>query len=164
MSEGHHALELLWKGLNIVAFLGIVYYFGKKPIQEAFNKFFTGLTEKLIQTEDELRSTKEELQRAKESLQDAQSRYQEQLKLANETAQVIKEEEEKKAHEVAERIREKTKEVIEIELKKAKEELYMYGAERVHALAVEILKEKFSDEKLQKGYIEKTLKKLEVKV
>ncbi|MFN3870134.1 MAG: hypothetical protein ACK4MW_01425 [Aquificaceae bacterium] len=163
MSEGHHALELAWKGLNVLAFLGIVYYFGRKPIQEAFKRFFVGLTEKLIEAEGELKSAKEELQRAKESLQDAQRRYQEQLKLAHQTAQAIKEEEEKKAHEVAERIREKTKEVIEIELKKAKEELYRYGAERAHVLAVEILKERFSDEKLQNAYIEKALKKLEAK-
>ncbi|MFN3976984.1 MAG: ATP synthase F0 subunit B [Aquificaceae bacterium] len=161
MSEGHHTLELLWKGINILAFLGIVYYFGRKPIQEAFSKFFTGLTEKLTQAEEELKAAREELQRAKESLQDAQRRYQEQLKLAHDTAQAIKEEEEKKAHEVAERIREKTKEVIQIELKKAKEELYRYGAEKANALAVEILKERFSDEKLQSSYIEKTLRRLE---
>lgn len=163
MSEGHHTLELIWKGLNILAFLGIVYYFGKKPISEAFNSFFQGLTERLISSERELADAQEELRRAKESLQDAQRRYQEQLKISQHTAQTIKEEEEKKAQEIAGRIREKTKEVIDIELKKAKEELLRYGAERAYSLAVDMLKERFRDEELQKAYIERSLERLEVK-
>ncbi|MFN3599688.1 MAG: ATP synthase F0 subunit B [Aquificaceae bacterium] len=163
MSEGNHTLELIWKGLNILAFLGIVYYFGRRPIQEAFRRYFIGLTERLLSSEEELKSAKEEVQKAKESLQDTQRRYQEQLKLAQQTANTIREEEEKKVQEVANRIREKTKEVIDIELKKAKEDLYHYGAERAHALAVEMLRERFKDEKIQKAYIEKALGRLEVK-
>lgn len=161
MSEGHHTLELLWKGLNILAFLGIVYYFWRKPISEAFSRYFHGLTERLLASEKELKEAQEELQKAKESLQDAKRRYEEQLKLAQETAKSIKEEEEKKAYEIAGRIREKTREVIDIELKKAKEELVRHGAEKAYALAVEILKEKFKDEKVQKAYIERALKRLE---
>lgn len=161
MSEGHHTLELVWKGLNILAFLGIVYYFGRKPISEAFNRYFQGLTEKLIGSEKEFADAQEELRRAKESLEDAQRRYHEQLKIAQQTAQTIREEEERKVQEIAGRIKEKTKEVIDIELKKAKEELLRYGAEKAYQLAVETLKEKFKDEKLQTAYIEKSLKKLE---
>lgn len=163
MSEGHHTLELIWKGLNILAFLGIVYYFGRKPISEAFNKYFHALTERLIASEKELLQAQEELKRAKESLQDAKRRYEEQLKISQQTAQTIKEEEEKKAQEIANRIREKTKEVIDIELKKAKEELLRYGAERAYQLSVELLKERFKDEKVQTAYIEKSLKNLEAK-
>ncbi len=163
MSEGHHTLELIWKGLNILAFLGIVYHFGKKPISEAFNRYFHGLTEKLIGSEKEFSEAQEELERAKESLQDAKRRYEEQLKISQHTAQTIKEEEQKRAQEVASRIKEKTKEVIEIELKKAKEELLHYGAEKAYSLAVESLKEKFKDEKTQTAYIEKSLKNLEAK-
>ena len=163
MSEGHHTIELIWKGLNILAFLAIVYYFGKKPVSEAFNRYFQSLTERLIQSEKDLRDATEELRKAKENLQDAQRRYEEQLKLAQETAKLTKEEEEKKAREIAGRIREKAREVIEIELKKAKEELLRYGAEKAYALAVEALKEKFEDERVQSLYIEKSLKKLEAK-
>lgn len=161
MSEGHHTIELLWKGLNILAFLGIVYYFGKKPISEAFNRYFNGLTERLLASEKELKEAQEELQKAGESLQDAKRRYEEQLKLAQETAKSIKEEEERKAQDMAGRIREKTREVIDIELKKAKEELVRYGAEEAYTLAVEILKERFKEEEVQKAYIERTLKRLE---
>ncbi|MCS6958257.1 MAG: hypothetical protein RMK75_07375 [Aquificaceae bacterium] len=161
MSEGHHGVELLWKGLNILAFLGIVYYFGRKPISEAFRRYFQGLTEKLLSSESELKEAQEELKRAKENLQDAQRRYEKQLRLSQETARTIREEEEKKAQEVAKRVREKAKEVIEIELKKAKEELLRYGAERARNLAVQMLKEGFKEEKVQRSYIEKQLKRLE---
>lgn len=161
MSEGHHALELVWKGLNILAFLGIVYYFGKKPISEAFERYFHGFIERLSSSEKELKEAQEELRRAKESLEDAKRRYQEQLKLAQETAESMKEEEEKKAQEVAKRIRDKAKEVVEIELKKAKEELLRYGAERAQTLVIQTLKESFKEDRVQKGYIEKQLRKLE---
>lgn len=161
MSDGHHTIELLWKGVNIVAFLAIVYHFGKKPISEAFGRFFHGLTEKLLTSEKELEKAQNELRRARESLQDAQRRYKEQLEISQRTAEGIKADEQKKAHEVAERIREKATEAIEIELKKAKEELVRYGAERAHALAVKILSERFSNERIQKAYVEKSLEKLE---
>lgn len=164
MSEGHHILELIWKGLNILAFLGVVYYFGKKPVLQAFERYFQGLTERLLSSEKELKEAQEELQRAKQSLQDAKRRYEEQLKLAQETAKSIKEEEENKAREVAKRIREKAKEVVDIELKKAKEELLKYGAERAQILAIQMLKESFKEEKVQKTYIEKQLRKLEGRV
>jgi F-type H+-transporting ATPase subunit b len=29
MAEGHHTIELIWKGINILLFLAIVYYFGR---------------------------------------------------------------------------------------------------------------------------------------
>lgn len=161
MSEGHHTLELVWKGINILAFLGIVYWFGRKPISEAFQKFFTSLTERLVSSEQELSSAKEELEKAKLSLEDAKRRYEEQIRLAHETAQYIKEEENKKAQEMVQRIKEKAKEVIDIELKKAKEELVRYGYEKATQIAVQTLREKFQDPQVQKAYIEKSLRKLE---
>ncbi|RMH80384.1 MAG: hypothetical protein D6674_03940 [Acidobacteria bacterium] len=161
MSEGHHAVELVWKGLNILAFLGIVYWLGRKPISEAFNRYFHGLTERLLSSEKELSQAREDINKAQESLQDAQRRYQEQLKLAHETARLMKEEEEKKSQEVASRIKDKAREVIDIELKKAKEELLRYGSERAKEIAVDMLNKRFEDKQLQKAYIEKTLKKLE---
>lgn len=163
MSEGSHTLEIIWKGFNILVFLGLVYYFGRRPMADAFSRYFQGLTEKLLASEKELKDAQEELKKSKESLEDAKRRYKEQLKLSQETATVIKEEEQRKAEEVAKRIREKTREVIDIELKKAKEELFRYGAEKTRALATQMLKERFKNPKVQKSYIEKSLKKLEAK-
>lgn len=161
MSEGHHAIELLWKGLNVVAFLALVYYFGKRPVGEAFSRYFQSLTEELTRSEKDLQQAQEEFRKAKESLEDAQRRYEEQLKLASQTAQYIREEEEKKAQQISSRIRERAREAIQIELKKAKEELLRYGAEKAYSLAVDLLKERFSDERISSAYIEKSLRKLE---
>ncbi|MCS7262944.1 MAG: hypothetical protein N3C13_04350 [Aquificaceae bacterium] len=163
MKEGSHLLEVLWKGVNVLAFLGLVYYFGRKHISEAFQRYFEGLTEQLLSSEKDLREAQEELSRAKSSLDEARRRYEEQLKLAQETANSIKEEEEKKAQEMARRIREKAKEVIEIELKRAREELLRYGAERARTLAMQKLKESFSNQEVQSSYIEKSLSRLEVR-
>jgi F-type H+-transporting ATPase subunit b len=162
MTEGgHHAIELLWKGINVLLFLGIVYWFGRKPVSEAFNNFFKSLTEKLSTSEEELRLSKEELARARESYEDAQRRYKEQIKLAQQTAEYIKEEETKKAQQIANRVREKAKSAIEIETKKAKEELIHFGIEKARQMAEDMLKKAFEDPKVQRNYIDKALKSME---
>ncbi|GBC89254.1 ATP synthase subunit b [bacterium HR13] len=162
MTEGgHHLTELLWKGFNVLLFLGIVYYFGRKPVSEAFNSFYKNLTEKLNASEEELRLSHEELLRAKESYEDAQRRYREQIALAQETAQYTKEEEIKKAEQMAERIREKAKEAVQIETKRAKEELLRFGMEKARQMATDMLKKAFEDPEVQKRYIEKSLKSVE---
>ncbi|WP_448588379.1 ATP synthase F0 subunit B [Thermocrinis sp.] len=162
MAEGNHTLELIWKGLNILVFLGIVYYFGRKPIGEAFKSFFLRLTEKLEDSDRELRQAKETLERAKQEYEDAKRRHREQIRLAEQTAEQMKEEEIKKVDEVVERIKDKARESIELETKRAKEELVRYGMEKAKELAVKKLMEDFEDPQLQEGYIRKTLRKMEV--
>ena len=162
MTEGgHHAIELLWKGFNVLLFLGIAYWFGRKPVSQAFNNFYKSLTERLNASEEELRLSKEELAKAKESYEDAQRRYKEQIKLAQETAQYIKEEETKKAEQMANRIREKAKSAIEIETKKAKEELIRFGIEKSRQIAEDMLRKAFEDPEVQKRYIDKSLRSME---
>ncbi|SHK35193.1 ATP synthase F0 subunit B [Thermocrinis minervae] len=162
MSEAsHHALELFWKGFNILLFLAIVYYFGRKPISQAFNEFFRKLTEGLDSSEETLKKAQEEYERAKAQYEDAQRRYQEQLKLAKETADYIREEERRKTDQMVERIKEKAKEAIEVELTRAKEELYRYAAQRVREEAFATLKETFKNPEVQKKYLERSLKLLE---
>ena len=159
--EGHHTLELVWKGINILLFLAIVYYFGRKPIGEAFNTFFSKLTESLDESYAELTKAKETLERAKREYEDAKRRHAEQIELAKQTAQQMKEEEIKKVDEVVSRIKEKAKETIELETKKAKEELLRYGMQKAKELALKKLIEDFEDPQMQKRYIDRTLRKLE---
>jgi F0F1-type ATP synthase, subunit b len=90
MAEGHHTIELIWKGLNILLFLAIVYYFGRKHISQAFEGFFSKLTEGLESSERELKQAKETLERAKAEYEDAKRRHTEQIELAKQTAQQIK--------------------------------------------------------------------------
>ena len=163
MAEGDHTLELVWKGLNILLFLAIVYYFGKKPIGEAFRSFFLRLTENLEGSEKELKQAKEALEKAKLEYEDAKRRHVEQIKLAEQTAQQIKEEEINKVDEIVIRIKEKASESIELETKKAKEELLRYGMQKAKELAIKKLAEDFQNPDLQRRYIEKSIRKMEAR-
>ncbi|WP_448584614.1 F0F1 ATP synthase subunit B family protein [Thermocrinis sp.] len=161
MAEGHHTLELLWKGINILLFLAIVYYFGRKPVGEAFRSFFLKLTEGLEESERELKHAKEALEKAKLEYEDAKRRHAEQIELAEKTAQQMKEEEIRKVNEIIDRIKEKARESIELETKKAKEELLRYGMQKAKELAIKKLMEDFQSPDMQKRYIEKSIKKME---
>jgi len=162
MAEGHHTIELIWKGFNILLFLAIVYYFGRKYISQAFEGFFSKLTEGLESSERELKEAKETLERAKAEYEDAKRRHREQIELAKLTAQQMKEEELKKVEEMAGRIKEKAKETIELETKKAKEELLRFGMRQAKELALQRLFQDFENPDIQKKYAEKMLRKLEV--
>ncbi|NPB06656.1 MAG: hypothetical protein GXO03_03510 [Aquificae bacterium] len=161
--HGHSPWELLWKGLNILAFLGIVYYFGRKPIAEAFNKFYASLVESLTRSEQELIKAREELIKAKEELEKAKVKAQEAIALAQETAKTERENILKHAQEVSERIKEKAKESIQIELNRAKKELALYGIQKAEEIAREMLEKEFKKPEVQKRYIEAQLKRLEEK-
>ena len=162
MAEGHHTIELVWKGLNILLFLAIVYYFGRKHISQAFEGFFSKLTEGLESSERELKEAKKTLERAKAEYEDAKRRHTAQIELAKQTAQQMKEEELKKIEEIASRIKEKAKETIELETKKAKEELLRFGMRQAKELALQRLFQDFEKPDIQKKYAEKMLRKLEV--
>jgi len=166
-AEGGHIEHsfgvLLWKGLNILAFLGIVYYFGRKPISEAFNRFYSSIIQSLTDSEKELLSAREELLKAKEELEEAKRRAEESVAFAKETAESEKKKILRHAEEVAQRIREKARESVEIELNRAKKELALYGIQKAEEIAVEILKQEFSKKEIQEKYIEAQLKVLEGK-
>ena len=161
MSEGHHTVELLWKAFNILLFLGIAYWFGRKPVSQMFNTFYQNLTKRLDGAEDELKKARADFENAKKAYEDAQRRYREQIELSKQTAKTMKDEELKKANEMVERIKLKTKEAIDIELKKAKQELYEYGLRKTRELAVQMLQDAFKDPKVQQAYIDRSLKSLE---
>ena len=161
---GHHSpLELFWKGINLLLFLGIVYWFGRGPVSEAFNRFWRSLTERVDASEEELRRAKEELKRAKEELEKAKVRADESIALARESAQTEIEKARKHAEEIAMRIRERAKETIQIELRKAKEELALFGMKKAEEIAREMLSEKFKDPEIHRRYIDRQLKRLEGK-
>jgi F-type H+-transporting ATPase subunit b len=158
---GHSPLELIWKGVNILAFLGIVYWFGRKPIAEAFNNFWNSIIARIEDSERELREAKEELQRAKEELEKAKVRADESIALARESAQSEIENAKKHAQEVAQRVKDRAKETIEVELQRAKKELAAFGILKAEEIAKDMLSEAFSKPEVQKGYVERQLKNLE---
>lgn len=161
---GHHSpLELFWKGFNIALFLGIVYWFGRGPIGEAFNNFWKSLTRSVDESESELKRAKEELEKAREELEKAKVRAEESLALAKVSALEEVEEARKQAQEVAERIKERARETVEIELRMAKEELALYGMRKAEEMAVSMLENAFKDPKVQRSYVERQLRVLEEK-
>ncbi len=159
---GHHSpLELVWKGLNVVLFLAVAYWFGRRPVAEAFNNFWRSLTDRIDSSEQDLQKAKEELRRAKEELEKAKVRADESVALARESAQMEIEKAKKHAEEVASRIKEKAEETINIETKKAKEELALFGMRKAEEIAKDILSERFKDPEVQRRYIEVQLRRLE---
>jgi len=153
---GHHSpLELFWKGFNILLFLGLVYWFGRGPVGEAFNNFWKSLTKGVDDSEQELKEAREELRKAREELEKAKVRADESIALAKESAQADE--------EVAQRVKEKAREIVEVELKKAKEELALYGMQKAEEIAVKMLDEAFKNPDVQKKYIERQLRILEEK-
>ncbi len=158
---GHSPMELIWKGLNILAFLGIVYWFGRKPIAEAFNNFWNSIIARIDDSEKELQTAKEELRKAKEELEKAKVRADESIALAKESAQSEIENARRHAQEVAQRVRERAKETIEVELQRAKKELATFGILKAEEIAKEMLSDAFSKPEVQKRYVERQLKSLE---
>lgn len=63
----------------------------------------------------------------------------------------MKEEELKKVEEIASRIKEKAKETIELETKKAKEELLRFGMKQAKELALQRLFQDFENPDIQKN-------------
>ncbi len=161
--EHHSPLEVFWKGFNILIFLGIVYWFARRPVSEAFNNFWKSLTERVDSSEEELRKAREELKRAKEELEKAKVRADESIALARESARAEVENARRHAEQVARRIKEKARETVQIELKRAKEELALFGMEKAEEIAREMLSERFRDPEVQKRYIDAQLKRLEGK-
>ncbi|MDQ7082619.1 MAG: hypothetical protein Q9N34_06470 [Aquificota bacterium] len=159
--DHHSPLEILWKGVNVLIFLGIAYWFGRKPVAEAFNNFWRSLTEGVDSSEEDLKKAKEDLKRAKEELEKAKVRADESIALARESARAEVENARRHAEEVARRIKEKAMETVQIELKKAKRELALFGMEKAEEIARKMLSERFRDPEVQRRYIEVQLKRLE---
>ncbi len=159
--EGHSATELFWKGFNVLLFLGVVYWFARKPVGEAFNRFWQSLSEEVERSEQELMLAKSDLKKAKEELEKAKVRADESIALTRESAQAEINRARQHATDIAERVKEKARETIEIELKRAKEELSRYGMERAQEIARQMLREAFSNPEIQRKYIEAQIKVLE---
>jgi F-type H+-transporting ATPase subunit b len=103
---------------------------------------------------------KEELMKAKKALEEAKVKYEESIKLAQETAEKEKRLIIAQAEEMAKRIEEKAEKVIEIEVNKAKEELRKYAAQKAIELSEKMLKELFSDKTVQEKFVQKMLSDL----
>ncbi len=156
----NHTLEIFWKGFNIALFLAIVFFFSRKPVSEAFNNFWKSLTEKLEESHKEVEEARKDLERAKRELEEAKIKKKESIKLAEASAKEEIEKTRIESEEIANRLKEKTREAINIELKRAKEELALYGIQKATEIAENTLRELLRDKNVQKKYIERSIKAL----
>ncbi len=158
--EKRHVLELLWKGFNIILFLGLVWFFSRNYLKEAFNNFYDSLLRDLKGSEEEELKARRELEEAKRQLQEAKEKYKESVRFAQEFKEMELRRAKEEAEEVAKRLEERTKEVVKVELRRAKEELRRFGLELALEEAKRKLKEEFSKEEVQRKFVERKLESL----
>ncbi|MEJ5172955.1 MAG: ATP synthase F0 subunit B [Hydrogenothermaceae bacterium] len=151
---------LIWKAVNTVILLGIIYYFGGKYIK----RFLEGRRQSVASMVEEAQKAKEDsikaLEEAKRKLEEANYKLQEGIKISQETARLEREHALKQANEIAERIKKQAQENIAVEIRKAEAVLKRYAAERALEVAQSLVRERVSPKTTEK-LLQNSLKKLE---
>lgn len=151
---------LLWKALNTLILLGIIYYFGEKYIK----RFFEVRRKSVVDMVEEAQRAREEsvkaLQEAQRKLEEAKYKLQEGIKIAQETAKLERENALNQANEIAERIKKQAEDNIKVEIRKAEARLKRYAAERALEVSKRMVLEQVNQNTTQK-LVQNSLKKLE---
>ncbi|MEZ0323840.1 MAG: ATP synthase F0 subunit B [Hydrogenothermaceae bacterium] len=160
-SEGGESGNILiWKTVNTIILLGIIYYFGGKHIK----RFLEGRRLSVVSMVEEAQKAKEDsiraLEEAKKKLEEANYKLAEGIKIAQETAKLEREHALKQANEIAERIKKQTQENIAVEVRKAEAVLKKYAAEKALEISQSLIKEKVNPDTTKK-LLQKSLNKLE---
>ena len=159
-----HELEspavLIWKGINIAIVVGALVYLFKDPFLKWIENYKNEIIGSVKEAEENHAKAKEELHKAKKMLEEAKVKYEESIKMAQETAEREKEQIITQAQEIANRIKQKAEKVIEIETNKAKEELRKYAAKKAIELSEKMLKELFVNKEIQEKFTKKMLSDL----
>lgn len=159
-SGGEGSGILIWKAVNMLVLLGIIYYFGGKHIK----RFLEGRRQNVVSMVEEAQKAKEDsikaLQEAKAKLEEANYKLQEGIRIAQETARVERENAIKQANEISERIKKQAQENIAVEIRKAEAKLKKYAAQRALEASYTLIKDRVNPE-TTKVLVEKSLRKLE---
>lgn len=151
---------LLWKAINMLVLLGIIYYFGGRHIK----RFLEGRRQSVASMVEEAQKARENslraLEEAKARLEEANYKLQEGIKIAQETAKKERENALKQANEISERIKKHAEDTINVEIRKAEAKLKRYAAQKALEVSSKLIKEKANPE-TTKGLVEKSLKRLE---
>ncbi|MCX7738212.1 MAG: ATP synthase F0 subunit B [Hydrogenothermaceae bacterium] len=151
---------LLWKAINTLILLGIIYHFGGKYIK----RFFEGRRKSVADIVEEAQRAREEsvkaLEEAQRKLKEAKYKLQEGIKIAQETAKLERENALNQANEIAERMKNQAQENIKVEIRKAEARLKRYAAERALEVSKRMLLEQVNQNTTQK-LVQNSLKKLE---
>lgn len=157
---GESSGVLIWKAINTLILLGVIYYFGGKYIK----KFLEDRRKSVIDMVEEAQKAKNEsikaLEEAQKKLEEANYKLQEGIKIAHQTAKVEREHALKQANEISERIKKQAQENIAIEIRKAEAKLKRYAAEKALEVSKNLIKEK-STPQTTRDLVENSLRKLE---
>ena len=144
-AEGGGSMELVWQGVNLAIIVGVLYYFGRRPIAE----FFASRREQIktdldsaadLLSQAELRNSEIQRRLAELDAQVEELRETSRRRADEESERILAE-----ARKSAERIRNDATAAAEQELQRARRELRAEAAELAVKLAGELLERSVGD-------------------
>ena len=155
--EDNHAI--FWKAVNTAILLAGLYVIYQKWIGPALEKRRQSVAELVNEAKKLKEESEKNLKEAERKLEEANMKFKETLKIAKETAETERQQKLKEAEEIANRIKKQAEETIEVEIKKAQNELRKYAVHKAIEISEKIVKESVNPE-VEKEMIKKTLKSL----
>jgi len=150
---------LLWKTVNTVILIAILYYILRKPISKFISDGINSIASKFERVKQEKEEALKLLKEAEKKSQEAKVEAEKIIKYSQELAEKEKQQIIAEAKATAERIIKMADEEIEREVFKAKEELKKFAAMKAIELAEQKLKGTI-DPEINKKLIESSLQKL----
>ena len=157
--EGGEGSILVWKTINTLILVAGLYIVYQKWVAPALEKRRQTVADLVNETKQLKEESEKNLREAERKLEEAKIKFQENLKIAKETAENERQQALKEAEEIANRIRKQAEETIEVEIKKAQNELRKYAVHKAIEISEKLVKENINPE-IEREMIKKTLKSL----
>ncbi len=143
--EGSGVAELLWTALNLALLLGVILYFGRKPVRAFFADRRHRIQHELAETERLKNEIERQLAAWQRKLAGLDQELERLGRLTLEQAEAERDRILADARAAAERIRRDARAVIEQELRRSRDALRAEAAELTVRLAGELLSRQVSD-------------------
>jgi F-type H+-transporting ATPase subunit b len=141
-SEAEVMKEVIFQGINLLILLGVLFYFGRRPIAEHFATRREGIQDELKQAAELLDKAEQRNSELQRRLIDLSSEVEEIRETSNRRAEAEAERILSDARSVADRIRRDAQAAVAQELRRAQSELQKEAAE----LALELAGQKLSEQ------------------
>ena len=158
-SEGGEPNIMIWKIVNILILVAGLYIVYQKWISTALEKRRQSVAELVNEAKTLKEESEKNLREAERKLEEAKIKFQETLKIAKETAENERQQAITEAEEIANRIKRQAEEAVNVEIKKAQNELRKYAVHKAIEISGKLVKEKINPD-IEREMIEKTLKSL----
>ncbi|RUM59973.1 MAG: ATP synthase F0 subunit B [Persephonella sp.] len=157
--EGGEGNIMLWKTVNTLILVAGLYFIYQKWISPALEKRRQNVAELVNEAKSLKEESEKNLREAERKLEEAKMKFQETLKIARETAENERQQAIKEAEEMANRIKKQAEETIDVEIKKAQNELRKYAVHKAIEISEKLVKESVNPD-IEREMIKKTLKSL----